>query len=212
MTPAGLPVTIDLVKFWAALGGAVLAMCGSAQASTVITPESVASYPYQRWIDEARVLTPDASLTVYEGPASPFQCAALACMNPDDDPEMYMSTGALEHRAVARALFLHEIGHLFDARLLDDSERAEFASLLAPSTRRWVAPYGRFDRRPMETFASTWASCALYGPRRYDAFTQNDWATYGGMRIVGARDRYLRACRMIVRFGRDAGARWTVSS
>jgi hypothetical protein len=139
------------VKFWIAVGGAVLAMCGSAQASTVISPESGASYPYQRWVDRAKVPTPDVALTVYEGECP--ENGAVGCTRPDGTVWILPR----KNRLSVRAIFLHELGHQFDWAELDPWGRQRFSTLwpYLPDDAPW--------EQLAEPFASEYARCT-FGP------------------------------------------------
>jgi hypothetical protein len=86
------------------LTGIIMALGASgAQAQTTITCEPCA-YPYQRWVDEAKVPTPDVTEQVVESASAPCE-EVLACT---DGPTIYL----LSHLAV-RGTFYHELGHVF---------------------------------------------------------------------------------------------------
>lgn len=133
-------------KVWLiALGG--LALCGQAQASTTISPDSGTTYPYQRWVDEARVPTPDVTLTVVEAPC-PYE-QATGCTR--DDASTIWLNPVLGHRHE----FLHELGHQFDYHVMTDEARAQFLAI-RHDTRAWRSP----PDSPHEQFAEAYALCA----------------------------------------------------
>lgn len=119
-----------------ALGG--LALCGQAQASTVITGGT--SYPYQRWVDQAKVPTPDVTLEVIEEPCLVDGDYASGCTR------LGTYTIWMTHSLGPRRTFLHELGHNFDYYALTDADRQAFANIA-----------GDWD---VELFAEVYRSCA----------------------------------------------------
>jgi hypothetical protein len=110
-------------------------------------------FPYQRWVDEAKVPTPDVTLTVVE---SNEPCnGRRACTIPEEGmiwlgPEY----GALEtHRD-----FLHELGHNFDDDVMTPGARARFRALSRHPSIPWAEP------GLAELFAETYRQCALTTP------------------------------------------------
>jgi hypothetical protein len=130
----------------------VLGMCGAAGATTIAGDHL--SLPYQRWVDESRMPTPNVSLEVHED----RQCADgyLACT---DGIQVWFhpSGGGLGDRY----WFMHEIGHAFDRWVLTDSDRSAFVSMLN-AARPWDDDGAAHDTRPIERFADIYALCAVH--------------------------------------------------
>lgn len=136
------------MKFWIAVGGLVLALGATAHASTVINPESGTSYPYQQWVDEARVPTPDTTVTVIEAHC-PYSVNRPDCTW--DGGPIYFVPGS----STPRAVFLHELGHTFDYIAMTDEARADFLGL-RHDPRPWFSP----PNSPNEQFAEGFSICA----------------------------------------------------
>lgn len=110
-------------------------LAGTAQARTVVTTPG----PYQRWVDGAKVATPDGEYRVYgrEGCPDPAY-AGDACTTP--------ATREIYGVAGDRGVFLHELGHNFAYWHLDWPERHRIAHIIG---RRWSG----------ERFADLYAVC-----------------------------------------------------
>lgn len=118
-----------------------LAMGGVAEAQTVISPESDARFPYQRWVNQAKVPTPDVSLRIVMGIDRDYcEPEADGCTLPNESviwlrPEL---PGWL-----TRLMFLHELGHnYFAATGAEDSERLADSYALCALGRRVVLRVG----------------------------------------------------------------------
>lgn len=162
----------------------VLGLAGQASAAT-ITPESGSSYPYQRWLDEAMVPTPDAEITVHETPCpseAPWGGTAPCAQG----TEIWLPPTRHPHR-----LFFHEVGHVFDTVELDDDERAAFLALIDEVGSPWMVG----PDAPGEQFAEAYQWCARFEalPRARDR--RGTWSfNYGywpGPRL------HLRVCALI---------------
>ena len=168
-----------------AVGLALLGLPASAQAHTTISCEPC-SHPYQRWVDEAKVPTPDVTLALIEEPC-PLAVESPACTRQGsyaiwEDPQTILP----------RETFLHELGHNFDYYVLPEWARSYFR-WLTDDFRDWTAdPNG-----PNEHFAMAYAACALTGAK----FRGDPELNIKGN---GARIRqktYRRVCRMIAYVG-----------
>lgn len=82
-------------------------VASSASADTTIACDPC-SYPYQQWVDEARVPTPDRTVPVTEAEDLTMSCGspALACT---DGNTVWIESWAFSHKPS----FLHELGHIF---------------------------------------------------------------------------------------------------
>lgn len=123
-----------------------------AQARTTIIEPPGSHFPYQQWVDEAKVPTPEVTLTVIED-ASGCEGEGSACT----------AEGAATIWAdplwSKRWDFLHEIGHNQDY-VMPDWARTRFLSLTR-DPRPWRSP----PNSPHERFAEAWAACAIWGYR-----------------------------------------------
>src|ERR1700759_95615 len=135
---------------------------GSAQASTTIIAPEGSPFPYQRWIDESQVPTPD--VTIEGVPASPGHgCPARefdyqACTSPEEH-KIWMEESSLD--GAARQIFYHEIGHNFDADVMPEWARERFDAIygfggpwLEPGVEPEVMTAG-------EWFAEVFSECAV---------------------------------------------------
>jgi hypothetical protein len=84
-----------------------------------------------------------------------------------------------------RAVFFHELGHVFDLTLLDHADRRRFARIHRRSGRWFGGP-----NSPGEWFADSYSLCARYGPR-----LQAHAATSYAYRPSAGRHR--ASCRLI---------------
>jgi hypothetical protein len=153
---------------------AVLALGASeAQAHTTIVSPNPA---YQRWVDEAKVPTPDATLTMIpdSGPCE----GATACT---EDGSLTI-WGSMDREG-----FLHELGHNFDYYVMPAWARSRF-EVLTKDSREWLSG-------PDEHFASAYARCALVGPRFHG--DPNLFVKGNGRAVRQATFRAV--CRMFVR-------------
>ena len=156
---------------------AVLWFTGAtAQARTIIECDSC-SYPYQQWVDEAKVPTPNVTLTVV-GDVSPCEGAG-GCTEEGADTIWFAGSGG-------RQGFYHELGHNFDYSM-PAWARARYLAILGRS-----GPWRRqsYNQSPNEFFADSYALCAF-----------KLWIPLGGevqdQKPVGGRSVHNRTCRLI---------------
>lgn len=164
----------------------LLGRVAMAEAKTTIIAPPDAHYPYQQWVDEAKVPTPDVTLSIIEdnGP----------CLSPSD--YAYACTGADTYTiwdiSSDREAFLHELGHNFDYYQLPAWVRQRFL-LLTEDTRPWEAdPNGA-----NEHFATAFARCAATGSRFHGNPFLQIKGSGGGIRQI----TYRAICRMIINVG-----------
>jgi hypothetical protein len=136
--------------------------------------------PFQSWVDRAAVPTPPGlvRLSLAACPGGPAWGAA--CASPADRAIHLGSEGR------DPVTLLHELGHLFDELVLDDTDRAAFQALLG---RRgpWFGPAA--SDPPNERFAEAYALCARYPRLR---------ATRLGMyAYIATPRRHARVCRLV---------------
>lgn len=162
--------TFSLMKRGLVLG-VVLAvlMTGSAQAHTTIIESTDSHMPYQQWVDEANVPTPDVTVTVIEASTeSPeWSCSGIdygvapACVVLE---ERTIYIDPTKVAPVGREFFFHELAHIFDPLVLSDQERERFAAILRLPMPWWY-PTEIWHQAPAEYFAGMFSQCAIRGPR-----------------------------------------------
>lgn len=121
------------------LAAVVLALGASeAQAHTPITCDPC-SYPYQQWVDEARVPTPGGTLAVVEHSDQPGDCdhPALGCT---DGNTIWLAPWPSDRKAT----FFHELGHIF---ALENPTLATFTDERFAAAYSLCARLRRIDRR-----------------------------------------------------------------
>jgi hypothetical protein len=155
------------------------AAAGSAQADTTITCEPC-SRPYQRWVDEARVPTPDMMLAVIEAPC-PYLTEVGACTAAGTDT-IWFSTSR-------RQVFYHELGHNFDWYVLPEWARVRYLAIL-DLAGPWEQPEAG-HQSPNELFAESYAFCAMQ-PVTHGGGVAGQ-VPVGGWRV------HNRVCRLIGR-------------
>lgn len=159
-----------------ALLGCLVALLMSGQAGTAVRPgatplavtDGSPDYPYQRWVNHSRMPTVSTELLVHEG-LCPTNPEADACADVEAET-IYLVPARISDSP--RWVVLHELGHFWDYRQLNDRERAAFARMEGGES--WVSAdvEGRLPRPPMmERFASAYAWCAVLNPQwRSDRF------------------------------------------
>jgi hypothetical protein len=136
----------------------------------------------------------DVTITRAECPAFPGERATCA----------YMDTGAIYMAELDRFSLAHELGHVFDARVLTEPERARLARLLGMDGAPWENGTGEHCTVdapcPSELFADAYATCATRGddirPRR----TRRGALVFTEVNAYGYRPtprQHRRVCRAI---------------
>lgn len=174
---------------------AALALGASeAQAHTTITCDPC-SRAYQRWVDEAKVPTPDVTLTVVETDLAhgcPVRDMNYACTSPAE--KMIWQAPA----SGAKATFYHELGHNADHYMLPEWMRAHFMAIMRLPGSWWVAGDGR-TLEPAEWFAEAYAECAV---KPFIPLQAHKWLgrgpIFGGMPLGGI-ERHNTVCRMLTK-------------
>ena len=92
-----------------------------------------------------------------------------------------------------RSVLLHELGHLFDLRVMNNGDRGRFRRIMRATRRKWWA-----GRIPLaEQFAEAYSFCARY--RRIVAIGRYATYDYGP-----SRRQHRSVCALIVAAARDA--------
>src|SRR3712207_2420093 len=124
----------------------------TASATTLVTPGGAQRpQPYQSWVDRSAMPTPAGEVTLFLDACPDGPAWAAACASPF---ERSIHLGA-EGRT--RMTLLHELGHLFDATVLTDADRARFQALIG-RPGPWTGPPSADP--PHEQFAEAYAMCA----------------------------------------------------
>jgi hypothetical protein len=168
----------------------------SASAHTTIIEPPGSHFPYQQWVDEAKMPTPDVTITVIETGAShgcPTRTLDYAACTTPSEGIIWLSPEAAA-RAFPREILWHEVGHNVDSDLLPGWARERFQAMLGLSGPWSVAgepePYS-----PSEEFADVFAECALK-PYVSPGFVLGLGAIFESDPIGGAR-LHNRLCQMI---------------
>lgn len=160
------------------LGLAVVLWPASASATTIAGPPV-----FQRWADMSRVATPTGSVNVVMEPCQASDhLGYYACFDLAD-------TIYLDPLRAGRDTFLHELGHVYDTRQLDDTERATISRIAGAKT-----PWPVLS----EQFANDWRSCSWGLPAQLS--TPNGkhkrvWAILGESSVTPRR--FKRFCRAV---------------
>ena len=136
--------------------------------------------PYQDWVHRSYVPAVRGRVRV-DLTGCPWAPRAHGCVfsNP---ATIYMRRGA-----GLRGTLHHELGHLFDFRVLNDRDRARFKRLLGQTARRWTSSG---DNSPRERFAEAYSWCARY--RRIRSIGR--FTTYG---YDPSPRQHVAICRLI---------------
>ncbi len=157
----------------------------AAQAHTTIIEPPESHFPYQQWVDEAKVPTPDVTLTVVED-SSGCEEEASACTGPES-ATIWLDPLVLQERAAVRETLLHELGHRVDY-VMPEWMRLRFLSLRRDK-RAWRAP----PNSPNEQFAEAWRLCAERGLRIREPIDEGGYNYFPSPRLHG------QVCRMVSR-------------
>jgi hypothetical protein len=148
---------------------------------------------WQRWADRSLVPTVKGRVTVHSG-GCPGLSKAAGCVYNNRPRDVYIKHGVSR----ARSVLLHELGHLFDLRVLNNSDRGRFRRILRqPRKRTWwkgTIPLA-------EQFAEAYSFCARY--RTIVSIAR--FATY---HYRPTSRQHVSACALMRKAARDhAGAR-----
>lgn len=158
---------------------ALAAMPSSAGAVTLTYDDGTPAAVLQRWADASYVPTAPGGMTVHrtanEGTAS------SASVSWDGD-EMWLSPSIPGH--ALHGVFVHELGHGFDLRLMTPAARVRFTRIIHTSL-----PWLPGVDGPMEWFADAYGLCALHRQ-----LPQPMLIGYG---YVATPTRHRRTCRLI---------------
>lgn len=162
---------------------AAVAFPAAAQASDIVAPPD-SRFPYQEWANESLVPIAPGVITVREEQGTCVEDQALACATPST---IYMVAASWISPYGGRHLFLHELGHIFDDRILTEEGRSKFETIIGDGGA-WIWPDDGVQS-PQEVFAEAYAFCAL----------RPIWRIRGtpNMGISVSRTRGISACRWL---------------
>jgi hypothetical protein len=171
-----------------ALAAAPQPIAGAAAELTMTAPGGRAlSGAWQRWARASLMPTVAGHVTLrlQRCPALP---RAAGCVYRNRPRTIYLRPGL--HRP--RAVLLHELGHLFDLRVMNNRDRGRFRRIMGAGRRRWWA-----GKTPLaEQFAEAYSFCARY--RRIVSIGR--FATY---HYSPSRGQHRSVCSLIVAAARD---------
>ncbi len=128
-------------------------LAAPARAGTIIDPPAGA-LPYQQWVDESKIPTPEVTLRLIEEPCPPELAGfALACTAKGS------YTIWMDPQTGTRARFLHELGHNFDYYELGRWASRQFRKIIGDD-RKWRSKPGETGLSPHEIFAEAYSLCA----------------------------------------------------
>ena len=177
-----------LAAAWPADSGAGGGEAARSQTKLVSSSGRALPARWQRWV--RRSLVPIVNGRVRVGlrgcPAHP---SAVGCVYSDRLTVVYID----ERRAVLPATLYHELGHLFDWRVLNNGDRRRFKRLVGKPRSSWF----RGRNSPSEQFAEAYSFCARYKRiRSIRAYT-----TYG---YDPSPAEHRAACRLIAAAAKPA--------
>jgi hypothetical protein len=166
---------------------AALAVVASAQATTLVTPAGAPlGGQLQAVVNGSRIPTPAGAVAVdlHPCPGSQYD----SCW---DATVLHLPTA----RGVdLRWTLMHELGHVFDDRVLTAADRAAFKRVI-----RYSAAWTTGDEPAGERFAEAYAGCALYARPPYGGLQ----GQYG---YSAAPQTFRRVCELIRRAASRARA------
>jgi hypothetical protein len=168
-----------------ALTATLLALATPAGAATLVLPDGTARpQPYQSWVDQSLVPTPAGTVTLRLAPCPYHWDGGVACAD-QGDRTIYLGAGGR-----GRDIFLHELGHIFDAAVMTDAARGRFAAMLG---LRGAWNDQSLAHPPLEMFADAYSVCARFRTIRTVYYAPNGYAP-------GPRE-HRRACALIRQAG-----------
>jgi hypothetical protein len=164
-----------------AVAGAAAAVAKPRPLKVVGTNGKPLGGPYESWARHARVPTVTGRLRVLVT-GCPRRPLLLGCIYSNRSRTLYLHPRARR----SRSIFFHELGHLFDLRVMGRRDRRAFKRLMG-RRGRWY----RGVRPPSELFAEAYSLCARRSriPRRVRGY-------YG---FAATPRRHRSACRLIRR-------------
>lgn len=138
--------------------------------------------PYQGWVNRSKVPTLRGRVRIVLT-GCPRRPRFAGCVFTKRKHTIFLKRGNRRPREV----LLHELGHLFDLRVLGRRDRRDFKRIMGQPRRRWYR-----GKNPLaEQFAEAYALCALR--------TRIRRRVTGGYGFVTGPQRHRRSCMLIKR-------------
>jgi hypothetical protein len=178
-TPAALAVAMLALAVAPASGGPDVSLTG---------PGGRALHgSWERWARASLMPTVGGRITV-RMTGCPALPRAAGCVYRKRPRTIYLRRGLQRPRSV----LLHEMGHLFDLRVMNNGDRGRFRKILGAHKRRWWA-----GKIPLaEQFAEAYSFCA-----RYDRIVSI--ARYSNYHYRPTRAEHKKICALIVKAADD---------
>jgi hypothetical protein len=164
---------------------------GSAHAASALTMTAPGGRAlggaWQRWARASLMPTVSGRVTVRLQPC-PALPRAAGCVYRNRKRTIYIKPGVRRPRSV----MLHELGHLFDLRVMNNGDRGRFRRIMHAGRRRWWQ-----GRIPLaEQFAEAYSFCARY--KRIASIGR-----YASYHYSPSRGQHRSVCKLIVAAARD---------
>lgn len=172
----------------------------AAQAQTTVIEPVGSHFPYQRWIDEAQVPTPDVTVEVIEtapGNGCPVdqRTTKIEACTVLSERKIWVAVPDVPG-ARPRHAFMHEVGHYFDDEDLTEWGRERFDSIYGLGGP-WMLPESG-QMTAGEYFAEAYAQCSVKPyVRSGEVWELGDGPIEGQAPLLGMRAAHNKTCRMI---------------
>lgn len=177
-----------------------LALCGTAQAGTTIIEPVGSHLPYQRWIDESQVPTPDVTIEVFESggvvgcPPAQYHFQVRGCALLLEN-QIWIAVPEVPD-SHPREAFMHEIGHFFDADDMPEWARERFDAIYGLGGPWMLLEAGQMTAG--EWFAEAYAQCSVKSyVKSGEIWELGEGPIDGSEPLFGMRVAHNKACRMI---------------
>jgi hypothetical protein len=174
--------------YLAYLLGMLLLVTPQVQATTIDAPPS-SPVPYQAWADSSLVPTPPGTIDVVEQACAPKPACTSAGGPVFVGAGEILGGGWDQPWPRLHELFMHELGHQFDFKVLTDADRAAFSDLIGDPGVPWHTEGGN---PPGEQFAEAFAYCSLHR-----ALPRGQSRLLLGYTYEPNREVFRLACRLI---------------
>jgi hypothetical protein len=168
----------------------------SAAAHTTIVAPVASPYPYQQWVDESAMPTPEVTINIVEV-AGTHGCPGreltyAGCTQPSEQmiwlaPEMTVGQ--------VRQTFLHELGHNADTDMTPEWMRTRFMEIMRQSGEWVIEGEPSSWWSPNERFADIYAQCSV-APYIRPGYHNGEGTVFSSDPMAGAR-RHNAICRMM---------------
>lgn len=180
---------------------AVLGLSGATAGATTISDPAGRGgiQPWQSWADRSLIPLPPTDYVVHFDACTRLAVDGFACAYVDNLRDIFISPDSPPSER--RRLLLHEIGHMVDARYMDDNARSAFRRIAWARGGPWLSNSSA-EPSAGEQFAEAFSLCAIH--RRFDPYKTRGWWSAGWR--PGPR-RHLRVCAWF----KVLAARWTTA-